>query len=73
VPDKAGRDDVVCIVTRSTAHFLLGSYPAYGTCWAVRDSRTPDGIHTGLATSAAVSSEPTALAFSRVAREVYAQ
>lgn len=28
----AVRDGVVCIVTRSTAHFLLGSDPRTGTC-----------------------------------------
>lgn len=32
VSDMAVRDGVVCIVTRSTAHLVLGSYPAMGTC-----------------------------------------
>jgi len=68
----AARDEVVCIVTRSTAHFLLGSYPAYGTCRAVRGSRTPLCIHREMVTHTAMSSELTALAFSRAAREEYA-
>ena len=67
----AARDEVVCIVTGSTAHFLLGSYPAYGTCRAVRDWRTPLRIHKELFARTAQSGEPNVLAFSGVAREEY--
>lgn len=61
----AVKDEVVCIVTRSTAHFLLGSYPAYGTCRTALVARTPLCVHRELATRTAVSGESTALAFSR--------